>query len=143
MQHELEVTGAGTWHPSPLDLAKLMWTVEHTTDVIDAQLWQTMKSRELGLYSESVSGGTAYHHNGKLNYTQDPLYPETQMAGLRAVYYILPGDLVAVVTHNSVDYPAVLTEHPNNTVVTAYEKSWVADDGGGSSWSSEFAEINL
>ena len=117
-----------------------MWTVEHTADVIDPTLWQTIKDRELGLYAAQVTGGTAYHHNGKLNYVGD-LYPKDQMAGLRAVYYILPGDLVAVVTYNSVDYPDQTTESPNAVLVGAYEEAW-EDEPSGTDWSSEFSEIN-
>jgi CubicO group peptidase (beta-lactamase class C family) len=123
---EIEISGAGTWHPSPLQLASLMWMVKHTNDIISASQRSQMLSGKLGIYTSNLTGGTAYHHNGGFESWSFP-YSEATPAGARAVFYMMPNDVVVTLVYNSLDFPNKMLDSPNAIVEQAYEDAWVPD----------------
>lgn len=120
---ELEITGAGTWHLSALQLASLMWTFMNTEKIMSASQRSEMLDGELGIYADSLTGGAAYNHNGGLNFEGSP-YSGQMPAGARAVFYIMPNDVVASLVYNSMDYPGKMLDWSNGVVRGAYDNAW-------------------
>ena len=117
----LENTGAGTWHVSALQLAAVLHAFANTSKIVTTSQRGMMMSGLLGMYTANLTGGTAYHHNGGLDYVGGP-YTAAMPAGARSVYYLMPNGVIVTVVYNSV---SAATDSPNKIVEDAYESAWV------------------
>ncbi|MBX2803253.1 MAG: beta-lactamase family protein [Myxococcales bacterium] len=124
---EEAIAGGGTLHLSMLELAKVIWMVDQTSDILDATQLAEMRSAGsdnvgLGVYAQSVTGGTAWHHNGGLDYWWGN-WSESLPAGTRSVHYTFPDGIVAALTFTGI---GTVTD-PNKVMVDAYENAWIPE----------------